>query len=437
MPLNADQKSATEWIVKNILEDREKGMTLVGAGGTGKTYCIMTAVMMLKAAGMKVLLTAPTNKAVKQLEKSAREFDLPLDEVAFQTVHSALGLAMLPNEDRKFAVRAGKGVVGVFDVIVVDEASMLSRYALFKHLVPDCEEHRTYMVFMGDDLQLPPPREPVSPVFTEFPQFRLEKNERQAEGQLLTVNGMLRTAMMAEKPFKAPELEGNQIVEIKAAHFKNAVVDAFDIDTDLEKQRVLAWTNKRVKELNDAIRTKMFGKKCDPYVEDERVVTGSPIKDPDTGDILLGTDEECILHHVDNESFVYDEDSGEDYRTIRLVLEPIYAETGQVIAEVLHESDEDRYRHRLDVLAKAAKENPDKARKLWQKYWAFKELFADIRHCYCITIHRSQGSTYERVFVDVKDILRNNNRAERQRLIYVGFSRPRHELMINKSRYVA
>lgn len=437
MSLNTEQKSAVEWIVKNILEDLQKGMVLVGAGGTGKTTCIMTAVARLQEAGLKVLLTAPTNKAVKQLEKSAREFGLSMNNVAFQTVHSALGLAMLPNEDRKFAVRAGKGVVGVFDVMIVDECSMVSRYALYDHLLPDCEEHRTYMVYMGDDLQLPPPREPISPVFTDFPVFRLEQNMRQAEGQLLTVNGMLRNAMMAEKPFKAPEIDGQQIVEIKAAHFKKSVVDAFELDTDLEKQRVLAWTNKRVNELNQAIRSKLYGKKCAPYVEEERVVTGSPIKDPDTGDIILGTDEECIVHHVDMGSFVHDEESGADYATIRLVLEPIYSDAGQVIAEVLHEDSVEDYRHRLDSLASEARRDPMHARKIWKQFWAFKEMFADIRHCYCITVHRSQGSTYDRVFVDVKDILRNNNRAERQRLIYVGFSRPRHELLVNKARYVA
>lgn len=435
MALNSDQESAVEWIVTNILHDLQKGMTLVGAGGTGKTYCIMTAVARLQEAGLKVLLTAPTNKAVKQLEKAAREFGLSMNDVAFQTVHSALGLAMLPNEDRKFAVRAGKGVVGVFDVIVVDEGSMLSRYALYDHLMPDCEQHRTYMVFMGDDLQLPPVREAISPVFTDFPQFRLEQNMRQAEGQLLTVNGMLRTAMMAEKPFKSPDVEGQQIVEIKAAHFLKQIVSEFDIDTDLEKQRVLAWTNRRVDEINQSIRNKLFGKGCEPYVEGERVVTGGPIKDAEDN-IILGTDEECIVRHVDTGSFVHDEVSGEDFATIRLVLEPIYTE-GQVIAEILHEDSRERYHERLDTLAKSAKSDPMHARQIWKKFWAFKELFADIRHCYCITVHRSQGSTYDRVFVDVKDILRNNNRAERQRLIYVGFSRPRHELLVNKARYVA
>lgn len=435
MALNTDQESAVEWILSNILESRVCYMTLVGAGGTGKTHCIMTVVQQLQAAGLKVLLTAPTNKAVKQLEKAAREFGLSMNNVAFQTVHSALGLAMLPNEDRKFAVRAGKGVVGVFDVVVVDEASMLSRYALFDHLIPDCEQHHTKVVFMGDDLQLPPVKEPISPVFTEFPQFRLEQNMRQAEGQLLTVNGLLRTAMMGNQPFKAPDIEGQQIQEVKAAGFLHRILEEFDRDTDLDSQRVLAWTNKRVGQINEAIRKKIYGEDRLPFEVGERVVTGGPIKDAEDN-IVIGTDEECIVHHVDMGSFVHDEQSGQDFATIRLVLDPLYSE-GQVIAEVLHDDDRDRYHERLDHLANEARRDPMHARKIWKQFWAFKELFADIRYCYCITVHRSQGSTLDRVFVDVKDILRNTNRNERQRLLYVSYSRPRHELLINKARYVA
>lgn len=436
MALNQDQQAAVEWLLHMILETDEPASTLVGEGGTGKTYCIMKLAEMLVEAGLKVVFTAPTNKAVKQLEKAAREYGLSLNEVAFQTTHSALGLALLPNEDRKSAVRMGKGVIGIFDVAVVDEASMLSRYALYNHLLPEAKHFGTKLVFMGDDMQLPPPKEPVSPVFQEFKQFRLSQNMRQKEGQLLTINGTLRAAMMANRPFQMPELEGNQVQAIKAADFKKQVAQAFTLETDLEAQRVLAWSNKRVNELNHAIRQRLYGKNCPRFAEGERVVTGSPIKDPDN-QILLGTDEECWIHHIDEESSVYSEVTHEDYRTIRLVLKPIYAEVETVIVEVLHHDEDDRFQEQLSLIANEARRDKINARRIWADFWAFKETFADIRYCYCITVHRSQGSTYDRVFLDVKDILRNRNRVERQRLLYVGSSRPRHELLTNKASYVA
>jgi len=433
--LNEDQKAATDWIVSNVLEGKEQFMTLIGAGGTGKTFCIMSAAERLLSAGLKVLFTAPTNKAVKQLEKSAREFGLSGDNVSFMTTHRALGLAMLPNEDRKFAVRAGKGFIEIFDVVVVDEASMLSKIALFKYLVPDCQVHKRILIGMGDDLQLPPVKERVSAIFSEFPSFRLEQNMRTSEGALLTINDMLRTAMMAGKPFKGPEPDGDRVVSVLEAKFLKFVVNEFDLETDLDKQRVLAWSNKRVDQVNDAIRAKLYGKNPPRFVVGERVVTGGPVKDPE-GDITLGTDEECIVTHINENSSVYDEASGTEYRTIQLVLEPLYL-AGQEIVEVLHESEQDRFEAQAEQMAIDAKASPQHSRQLWAKFWAFKELFSDIRYCYCTTVHRAQGVTLDRVFVDLKDILRNRNREERQRLVYVGFSRPRHQLIVNKRKYVA
>jgi exodeoxyribonuclease-5 len=120
-----------------------------------------------------------------------------------------------------------------------------------------------------------------------------------------------------------------------------------------------------------------------------------------------------------------------------LVLNPLHAEVKQVFAHVLHESETDRYWDRLNHLATMAKKHPQEARMFWAKYHNFKEMFATIRYCYCITVHRSQGSTYRKVFVDLNNILKNNIRAERQRLAYVAFSRPSEELLINKGKYVA
>lgn len=435
MDLNSDQSTAFDWIVSNVLEGKEPYMTLVGAGGTGKTYSVMAAVAKLQEAGLKVLLTAPTNKAVKQLQRAAEKFGLSRDNVAFQTIHSALGLAMLPNEDQKFAARAGRGVIGAFDVVVIDEASMLSRILLHKYLIPDCEQHNTKLLFMGDDLQLPPVREKVSEVFSSFPSIRLEKNERTAEGELLSMNTLLRDDMMANRPFKAPTLAGEQVKSIKAAHFLGAILDSFEGGADLDSQRVLAWTNRRVNEVNAAVRNRLFGKNCARYVEGERVVTGSPVKDGEDN-VALGTDEECEVTHVNENSFVYDDASGLTLTTTQLVLKPLYVE-GQVIVDVLNPDGKEAYDDRLSELADAARADQENRRRLWKQFWSFKEQFADIRHCYCITIHRSQGSTFDKVFVDVKDILKNNNRVERQRLLYVGYSRPRSELMINKINYTA
>ena len=435
MKLNPGQEAAVESVVTGFLEKNMKGATVIGEGGTGKTTCVMTMADRLKAAGLKVLFTAPTNKAVKQLEKSAKAYGLNLNDVAFQTLHSALGLTMMPSEENKYAARCGKGVFSLFDVVVVDEVSMLSRRVLFDYLLPECEKEDVKLLFMGDDMQLPPVKEKVSQAFEIFETFRLTKVERQSgDSEILSVNGLLRTAMSAGKTFVSPAIQGNGVEVVKAADFLKTVVSAFDEHTDLDEQRVLAWRNRRVDEINTAIRSKIYGPSAERFEVGERVVTGAPIGDGES--ILLSTDEECLIHDV-RLGQIEDEDSAESFKVYTLVLTPLHADVQQVFAHVLHEDEEERYWARLEYLATRAKKDSRDARKYWARYHKFKELFATIRYCYCITVHRSQGSTFRRVFVDVKDILCNPIRTERQSLLYVAYSRPSQELLINKEKYVA
>lgn len=435
LKLNPGQRTAVNEVKSGFLEKDCNGYVIVGEGGTGKTTCVMTLAADLLKAGMKVLFCAPTNKAVKQLEKSAREYGLNFSDVAFSTLHSALGLTMLPNEENKYAVQVGDGVLELFDVVVCDEASMLSKIVLLSHLMPRAQAQGTKLLLMGDDMQLPPVKEAKSLAFEMFPILRLTQVERQAENsQILDVTGVLRTAMEAGRQFVHPSTSGKEVQEIQAVGFLQAVLEAFDADTDLEKQRVLAWRNSRVDEINNAIRKKIYGKSADRFEVGERVVTGAPVKGPDC--VILSTDEECYVESVSISS-IFDEDGNEDYKTRLLALRPIYAEGGQVFVHVLHESDEGRYWDRLNELARKAKSQPTMARNFWARYHKFKELFATIKYCYCITVHRSQGSTYDTVFVDTKDILCNRIQRERQNLLYVAYSRPRSKLVINKSRYVA
>ena len=437
MQLNHDQSLAVERAVTGFLEEDLPGITFIGEGGTGKSTCVMQAAERLLAAGLKVLFTAPTNKAVKQLEKSARRAELGLDNVAFMTLHAALGLALLPSEENKFAHRMGKGVFELYDVVVVDEVSMLGRRALHDYLLPDAAKHNVKLLFMGDDMQLPPVREKVSAAFEIFEVVRLTIVERQAAGsEILTVNGLLRTAIsLGNRPFMSPAITvGGAIEVVKTADFLQAVLAEFDASTDLDEIRVLAWRNQRVDDINAAIRRKIYGKGAARFQVGERIVTGAPIGDGEQ--TILSTDEECIVREV-RESQVEDEATGQIYKTWLLVLEPLHANVVQVFAQVLHESEEARYWDYLNGLASKAKASPAAARGLWARYHAFKELFATIRYCYCITVHRSQGSTYRRVLVDVKDILMNSQRNERQSLLYVAYSRPSQSLVINKGKYVA
>lgn len=58
-------------------------------------------------------------------------------------------------------------------------------------------------------------------------------------------------------------------------------------------------------------------------------------------------------------------------------------------------------------------------------YWShcFADIFAKWDYGYFITIHKSQGSDYDNVFLDYFDLMSNPKQNERERLIYTGLTR--------------
>ena len=274
MPLNPGQAAAVDACMGAFLGNGEHGRNLIGEGGTGKTY---TAI--------KVSLTAPTNKAVKQLQKAAKDYDFPPDMVCFMTIHSALGLSMMPSEENKYVTQVRDSILHLFDVVGIDEGSMLSWRILENYLMAEQQHHQFKFKYLmiGDDMQLPPVKEKESTAFNYFESNELTQPERQRTNPDGTPNGILeltaplRTAIKENKAYSLKKLPDHNVTLVKDADFLKMIAENFDADTDLDTIRVLAWRNDRVDEINRLIRRKLYGKDADPFVVgDERRQRGDP-----------------------------------------------------------------------------------------------------------------------------------------------------------------
>ena len=102
------------------------------------------------------------------------------------------------------------------------------------------------------------------------------------------------------------------------------------------------------------------------------------------------------------------------------------------------------------MINEAKQASPHNRGAAWKKYFEFKKQYLslipiiditgksisdkDVDYGFAITAHKSQGSTYGTVFVDLKDMLYDKNghpftnRDDVLRRIYVGCSRPSKEL---------
>ena len=70
--------------------------------------------------------------------------------------------------------------------------------------------------------------------------------------------------------------------------------------------------------------------------------------------------------------------------------------------------------------------------RLWEFYYEnVIDVIANIDYGYCITIHKSQGSTYSNVFVDIQNIIKNN-KTDTKQCVYTAITRASNKLIILK-----
>lgn len=415
-----------------------KGFSIIGEGGTGKTHTVAEIARVVVEGENSVLILAPTHKALKQLQKSFREAGLSSSRIGFATLHSALGLAVLPTAETKSVAAVKDPIIGDYDLIVLDEMSMANDVVLFQYLMPQLGgKNSPFMLMMGDSYQLPPVMQVKSSAFELFECAELTENRRQLLNPDGSQNGILQTARQIraaitnDKRFVFTGDPVNNVTTMTDREFIPAILKAFHSEADFENIRVLCWRNSRVDEINRAVRRNLFGKDCPDYVVGERVILNASIKDHND-EVVLTTGEECIVAAT-RESTLTDENSGDVWKVDVLTLAPCYADQAQAFARVLHSSEKDRFEQRASRLKNMAKKAEAHLRgAFWRRYYEFVEMFDDVGYCYAMTVHKSQGSTYDYTFLDVKDLMDEMNPSTRIRLLYVGWSRPRRGLIINK-----
>lgn len=139
--LNNEQRAAVMAVADHQVT------VLAGGPGTGKTR---TAAAILAAYRHlpRIALAAPTGKAAARLEESVRELSRDIEIPAGTTMHRLLGLY----PDEPFAPKYGLTNKLPYDLVIVDETSMLSLVMLRQLLEALADDTR--VVFIGDHNQL-------------------------------------------------------------------------------------------------------------------------------------------------------------------------------------------------------------------------------------------------------------------------------------------
>ena len=371
--LNAEQQEA----VRHVTDDRALA-AVVGLAGTGKSTMLEAARQVLEAEGHRVLGAALAGKAAAELTKSSG--------IEARTLASWEARWEKGREEHK--LRAG-------DVFVIDEAGMVSSRQLAR-IVAKVEEAGAKLVLVGDPQQLQPIQAGAAfraivekTGFLELTDIRRQKEGWQRQTSLDLARGEVGKAISA---YLARGLVEASSTAGEVYH--KVVTEWFDERDPAKTAVVLAYRNKDVDALNEAIRN-------------ERITRGEIDAGHEFSSIQRRTKPLVSIELMEN--------SIEESRAIRLsagdrvLLGKGWGELKNGLLGSVLTARPGEIEVKLDG---------------GQAVTINAESYAYVSHGYAMTIHKAQGLTADRSYVVASPV-------DDRHLAYVAMSRHREQAKLH------
>ena len=483
--LNPQQKQAYNNTI-NFLSSPEQLRTLSGYAGTGKTSLTKFIVEDLKRKGINFKLASPTHRAKEVLQSSTNEPAMTVAKLL--GLGPATELEDFNLVDKIFQP-ARPDAMPSGGIVIIDEASMIND-DLFDYLTSLAARKGSKILFIGDDAQLKPVKQrTISKVFSVEGQDKLTEVMRTSNGnpmpsvvlQPIRDNQNSTRDMFPHTTMLSPFGEGIEFTKDIDTFLEKLSVSVKEMveSGNLMAVRAAAYTNKEVANLNSYIRAKMFGFGAPKFVEGElmmmyenRFFEVGDWKLPNGIDLLVSKvtriENKKIKNPITNEyiilsGFKLDLQGAKEKEFRETVFVPDTVPKEYLIAlnelkdrAIKAYSAADRaaawkdffsfdekvfsinpyYLYNDNVLASPddfinllRQNNPSLSSKEIEKILN-QHKFKDrtFNYGYAFTIHKSQGGTYDEVFVNEDDVdiassFTNPDWQMINSLKYVGFSR--------------
>lgn len=434
-----------------------------GKAGTGKTTI---AKEILKEFEDESIYVAAVSHKAKGVIKNS--FGEDTRGKKFFSIASLLGMKGINDNDTQTTKFQVGLKVPLLDnppaLLVIDEASMITEDVLKKIIDINSSLSRPFqMLFLGDIGQIQPIRDEQSEfyrthkdllnkksdIFNSKHKSKLITRVRQGEANpILPYADYFWENSQKENPELNPTqhiVRNNQITDKGSLLFSNSEAEVLSSVIKAVKNAVEKGLTNHVKivtyhvnektELNQKIHEALFGKDSD-YSKGDMLILNSPYDLPDVNATMENSSEIQIKSIQDTDV--------DEFGVHTLYLETngtAYTRTGNeqkdCVIQVVSRNDIGLYNQKLQELASHAKRQTNRALKkqAWGDFWEYKGRYADVDFGYAITAHKSQGSTYDIVVVDEKDIMGTTatSNQEKSELIYTALTRPRKTAIVISS----
>jgi intein/homing endonuclease len=365
--------------------------------------------------------TAPTNEAVRVLSyTSGKDFDA--------TIYKLLGLALVEEDGRKpYLKQAGKPKLEEYDLIIVDESSMIGDQ-LLTNIEEQLKVHpHIQLIYVGDIGQLPPintEQDEANQLMrgegeqTESKVFQLKTQCHLTQVQRCSAdNPIIKTVTAIRQNFESPvdlfertsEVDvdnesGIEFIDDRELFMEQMLqdFDSTEYKQDNNYVRAIAYTNKAVDALNLHIRRRVFKtRELKQFMVGENVIISSPVMkriNPKVTVIVLTVGERVRVNHA---KVITDPEYG--FRVWRLHVEDYESKKPEThVLNVIHQDDLTLYRNTLREFAADAKEKSIMRRvdasgkrvnvysrfESWREYYAFKNEYSWVKYAYAMTTHK-------------------------------------------------
>jgi len=442
LELGQQQKEALEQIIAFFHAPNKRAFSLEGYAGTGKSFLVSYIIEYLESKYINYVLAAPTHKAKVVLERFTKREGMTLHKLL--SLSPNIEILNLDFNYLEFLIKGKKdSQFPIKGVVICDEGSMIND-DLFDLLLKRAKANKTKILFVSDKAQLKPVNgKEYSKIYQLKDNYTLTKIFRQdKESGLNEVLPILRTSPI--NVFKTViGKEGSIYCEnnikdlfIKAIpSFKKAIKNQ-----DILESKLLAYTNTRVEAFNIKTKELLFSDNKQ-YNKFEMLTCYDNITFEDENfwnsmDYIIV--DEPIRIRVNIPNFIslpgyslnlYDS-SSKSIKNISILDKDISSDYLDSLAVFIEET-------RLKAIS-LKKINRRQSAIYWNKYFRILESFTlpynlyydgrlirkkSFSSGYSTTVHKSQGSTYNNVFIDMKDLGICKDYQEWRQLQYVAISR--------------